>query len=108
MNRLSIEYRIAVVISAIACLLATLLWISGHSYFGLGYYIGDKVFKIGSPLTQLAMSWYVDHYGILRQEDDFWAIPALNLLLATQMLIWATLIYGIRRLIQKQKNGIGA
>jgi hypothetical protein len=104
MKKIAIEYRVAVGMSAIACLVATLLWLDGHSYFGFGYYVGDKVYKIGSPITAVAMSWYVEHHGILKQEDDYWAIPAMNLLFTSQMLIWASLIYGVRRLITKQKH----
>ena len=104
MEKLAIEYRVAVAISALACLVATLLWLDGHSYFGFGYYFGDKIYRIGSPLTGIAMSWYVEHYGILKKEDDYWAIPAMNLLFTSQMLVWASVIYGTRRLLRTQKN----
>ena len=103
MKRIPIEFLVAAIFSVVACSLASLLWFSGHSYLGFGYYLGDLIFKIGSPLTLLIFS-HADLHGGLGRENDAWILPVLSLLFAAQMFLWSLLIYLLRHFFTHRGN----
>ena len=65
-------------------------------FMGYGYWVGDKIFHLGAPLT-LLMDFYVHHTGPLKPSDDCWATPAMCILFIIQWIIWAQLIVWIRQ-----------
>ena len=98
MKRLPIEFRVAIILGVGLASLGSLLWLNGDSNLGDGYYLGDRVFALGAPLTSL-LRVYVDHFGHLVRSDDIWAIPVLAFLLVMQFAIWAAVVYAVRKLL---------
>jgi hypothetical protein len=107
MKRLPTEFRAAIVVAIAVCTLGSLLWLNGNAYMGDGYFFGDKVYKLGWPLTEIVFA-FAKHHGPLQKVDDAWAIPTMDLLLTLQMLSWAFLVTLIRRLGSTDKKASGA
>jgi hypothetical protein len=86
----------------IACILAlpflalgTWAWIKAGFFHYQGPHgvelsgLGDAVFSIGAPLTLIVVHFPNYAGRLLGKHDDWWAIPAVNLLFLLQWLIWS-------------------
>ncbi len=54
--------------------------------------MGDMIFLMGAPLTQIVLKFptYAGRY--LQKTDDWWAIPSIILLFVLQWIIWSQAI----------------
>jgi hypothetical protein len=87
--------RVGVIVLALLLLaFADYCWITAESSPSAAesYFLGDAIFKLGWPLTQVIFT-FPDWAGRdLIPADHVWAVPLVDILFITQWLVWAQLI----------------
>jgi hypothetical protein len=105
LNRLSAW--IAVVTSLPFVSLASYAWIKAATDGSFPRYeadhFGDLIYTLGSPLTLIVLGPPLFAGRFLRDSDNWWAIPLIDVLFVLQWVIWSQLISLVVNRISKVK-----
>lgn len=77
---------------------AVYLWLVARAHNYQGFYgveasqLGDGIFSLGWPLTQIVLRFPEYEGRYLEASDDWWAMPLIIILFFLQWIIWSQLI----------------
>ena len=97
---------VAIVIAVPIAGFGAYLWLvaRAHDYKGVfgaeASEMGDLVFCLGSPLTQIVLKFpsYAGRY--LEKGDDWWALPSIVFLFVLQWVLWSQLLVFALKLVE--------